>query len=89
ARRCRARAKDGKFYNYLHYSLDAIRILLPKKEKQTGRGGHNATRCVLSLDCAKQIAMVQNNPDGQLVGVNTTYFSSLIGPPRGRRRLAL
>lgn len=39
--------------------------------KENKRGGHNAKEYVLSLDCAKSIAMVQRSEKGRLI---RTYF---------------
>ncbi len=39
--------------------------------KETNRGGHNAKEYVLSLDCAKSIAMVQRSEKGRQI---RTYF---------------
>jgi anti-repressor protein len=40
-------------------------ILLPKTGEQTGSGGHNAQTYRLTLDMAKELAMVENNERGR------------------------
>lgn len=47
---------EGHDYYLLHNSM-----------KQTGRGGHNKLDYALTLDCAKQLAMVENNEKGRQV----------------------
>jgi phage anti-repressor protein len=40
-------------------------VLLPKKGEQTGSGGHNRIEYALSIDCAKELAMVEGNEKGK------------------------
>lgn len=42
-------------------------FLLASFGNQTGRGGHNKRDYLLTLDTAKEIAMVENNPQGRKV----------------------
>lgn len=39
-------------------------VLLPNSGEQNGRGGHNRIDHILSIDMAKQLAMVENNDKG-------------------------
>lgn len=48
----------------LQEGVDCLPILASKKE---GRGGHNAIDYNISLDCAKELAMAENNPQGKRV----------------------
>ena len=40
-------------------------VLLNKIVEQTGRGGHNKKEYALSIDCAKELAMVEGNEQGK------------------------
>ena len=40
-------------------------VLLPNFGEQTGQGGHNKIEYALTLDCAKELAMVEGNAKGK------------------------
>jgi anti-repressor protein len=49
------------------FEEDADYYLLQNFPKQTGRGGHNKKEYLLTIDTAKEIAMVENNDQGRKV----------------------
>ena len=49
----------------LHLTYHQDYILLNNFGEQKSRGGHNKTEYVLTIDCAKELAMVEGNVIGK------------------------
>ncbi|QNT79307.1 antA/AntB antirepressor family protein [Entomobacter blattae] len=58
---------DERITKYGFIEKEDYNILFPKMGEQKGSGGHNKKQYVISLDMAKELAMVENNEQGKLI----------------------